>query len=99
MTNINAKLEVLFEFEKKLNLLIVEEEYESFRQQQDLFGDLLKDFLTKHSENELLSVIEPLKTLKKKVSTLQEKADNSVKILKDKSLALQRNKKKIKAYK
>jgi len=99
MTNINAKLEVLFEFEKKLNLLIVEEEYEEFRQQQDLFGDLLKDFLTKHTENELLTVIEPLKTLKKKISTLQEKADSSFKTLKDKSLALQRNKKKIKAYK
>ena len=49
MNNIRAKLEQIFEFEKELNHLLDEEKYESFQQQQELFGDQLKDFLNKYS--------------------------------------------------
>jgi len=99
MTNINAKLEVLFEFEKKLTLLLAEEEYEKFKQQQDLFSDQIKDLLSKHSENELNNVIEELKNLQNKVQLLQQQADACYLSLKNKSLLLQRNKNKINAYK
>lgn len=99
MTNTQAKLEILFEFEKKLNQLLDEEEYELFLQQQNLFGDQLKNFLNNHSEGELVSVIEHLKRLKSMVESLQQRADIYTKQLKQKSLQLQRNKKKIQAYK
>lgn len=99
MTNTQAKLEILFEFEKKLNQLLDEEEYELFLQQQNLFGDQLKNFLNNHSEDELVSVIEHLKRLKSMVESLQQRADIYTKQLKEKSLKLQRNKKKIQAYK
>lgn len=99
MTNIHAKLEVLFEFEKKLSLLLAEEEYEKFKQQQDLFSDQIKDLLSKHSENELNNFIEELKKLQNKVQLLQQQADACYLSLKNKSLLLQRNKSKINAYK
>jgi len=99
MTSIQAKLERLFEFEKKLNQLLDDEQYELFQQQQALFGDLIKDFLNKHSEDELTSVMEQLKKLQHSVKLLQERTDTSFKQLKEKSLLLQRNKKNIKAYK
>lgn len=99
MTNIQAKLEVLFEFEKKLTLLLAEEEYEKFKLQQDLFSDQIKDLLSKHSENELNNVIAELKKLQNKVQLLQQQADACCISLKNKSLLLQRNKSKINAYK
>ena len=99
MTNIQAKLEVLFEFEKKLTLLLAEEEYEKFKLQQDLFSDQIKDLLSKHSENELNNVIADLKKLQNKVQLLQQQADACYLSLKNKSLLLQRNKSKINAYK
>jgi len=99
MTRIHAKLEQLFEFDKKLNQLLDEEQYELFQQQQDLFSDLLKDFLNRHSEDELNSVLAQLKSLRSSVKLLQERTIVSSKQLKEKSLLLQRNKNKIKAYK
>lgn len=99
MTNVQAKLERLFEFEKKLNLILDEEQYELFLQQQALFGDQVKDLLSKHSEDELNSVIKQLKKLQHNIQLLQDRADVFYKQLKEKSLALQRNKNKIKAYK
>jgi|GEM_PF-4406100 len=99
MTNTQAKLELLFEFDKKLNQLLDEEEYDLFLQQQALFGDQVKKFLNSHSENELVNVIEHLKRLKIMVESLQKRADMYTKLLKEKSLKLQRNKNKIKAYK
>ena len=70
MTNIQAKLERLFEFNKELHLLLENKEYEEFQKQQELFGDLVKDFLNKHDEKELVSVIKPLKRLKNMVKLL-----------------------------
>ncbi|WP_298940553.1 hypothetical protein [uncultured Psychromonas sp.] len=99
MTNIQAKIDILFEFNKKLNQLLDEEEYADFLQQQNLFGDQVKDCLNSYSEEELLTVIESLKRLKVMVKELQNRADQCTKQLKEKSLTLQRNKKKIKAYK
>jgi len=99
MTNIQAKLERIFEFEKKLNALLDEEEYEQFLQQQELLGDLIKDFLKKHSETELNEVIDQLKRLQQIIHSLQERSSSCSQQLKEKSLLLQRNKNKINAYK
>ena len=99
MNNIKAKLEQIFEFEKKLNTLLDEEEYESFKQQQDLFADQLKDFLKKYSQAELNEEITQLKRLEGLVHKLQNRADIDAKKLKQQSLQLQRNKKKVNAYK
>lgn len=98
MTNIQAKLEILFDFEHKLNQLLDEEQYEAFLQQQNLFDDQLKNFLSSHSEDELINIIDRLKRLKIMVQSLQKRAGIDSKQLKEKSLALQRNKKKIKSY-
>jgi gas vesicle protein len=99
MTNIKAKLEMLFERHQKLEQLLNEEKYASFFKQQMLFGDQVKDCLNSYSEEQLLSVIDQLKELKKRVKALKDRADICTKELKDKSLQLQRNKKKINAYK
>lgn len=99
MSNTQAKLEQLFEFTQELRRLLESEEYELFNQQQALFGDLLKDFLTKSPESELVKVIEQLKNLQNVVKSLQQQADIATSQLKEQSLSLQRNKNKIKAYK
>lgn len=99
MTYTQAKLDRIFEYVNKLNVILDEQEYEQFVQQQDLFSDLLKDFLKKHSQEELNSVIEHLKRLQQAVNLLQERSSNESKQLKQKSLALQRNKNKVNAYK
>lgn len=99
MTNIQAKLEQLFEFERKLNETLEREEYELFFQQQALFGDQVKDFLNKHSQTELNNELKQLKRLKSMIKLLQEKSEAYTKTLKEQSLLLQRNKNKIKAYK
>jgi len=99
MNNIKAKLEQIFEFEKELNILLDEEDYESFKQQQDLFGDQLKDFLKKYSQAELNEEITQLKRLDDLVQKLRERADIDAKKLKAQSLKMQRNKSKINAYK
>ena len=99
MTNIQAKLERLFEFNKELHLLLENKEYEEFQKQQELFGDLVKDFLNKHNEKELVSVIKPLKRLKNMVKLLQEQSEDCAQELKQQSLSLKRNKNKIQAYK
>ncbi|TEW51608.1 hypothetical protein [Psychromonas algicola] len=99
MNNIKAKLEQIFEFEKELNILLDEEDYESFKQQQDLFAAQLKDFLKKYSQAELNEEITQLKRLDDLVEKLRERADIDAKKLKAQSLKMQRNKSKINAYK
>lgn len=99
MNNIKAKLEQIFEFEKELNILLDEENYSSFQQQQELFGDQLKDFLNKYSQHELNEEIKQLKRLEGLVQDLQKRANIDTQKLKGLSLQMQRNKKKINAYK
>lgn len=99
MNRFEAKIERLFEFLNELNELLDQEDYVKFQQQQELFGDLLKDFLNKHSESELNSIIGQLKKIKIEVKTLKDRTDKDAKNLKEKSLSFQRNKNKIKAYK
>ena len=82
-----------------IHLLLENEEYEEFQKQQELFGDLVKDFLNKHDEKELVSVIKPLKRLKNMVKLLQEQSEECAQELKQQSLSLKRNKNKIQAYK
>ena len=99
MTNTKAQLELLFEFEKKLNLLLDEEQYELFQQQQDLFTDQIKNLLDNNSENSLSAVIKELKLLESKIEALQTRSASYFEQLKEKSLLQKRNKNKIKAYK
>lgn len=99
MTNIKAQLELLFESEKKLNLLLDNEEYESFQQQQDLFSAQIRATLDNHSQESLSSVIEELKLLESKVGVLQNRSATHFEQLKEKSLLQKRNKNKINAYK
>ena len=99
MTNIKAQLELLFEFEKKLNLLLDEEQYELFQQQQDLFTDQIKNLLDNNSESDLSAVITELKLLESKIEALQTRSASYFEQLKEKSLLQKRNKNKIKAYK
>ena len=99
MTNIQAQLEQLFEFEKELNNLLDDEEYKQFQQQQELFSDKIKHVLNSQPQQILSDNIAHLKKLKNSVELLQQRADTEFNQLKDKSLSLQRNKNKIKAYK
>jgi len=99
MDNVKVKLEQIFEFEKKLNVLLDEEEYELFQQQQELFSEQLKKFLKEYTQDELNEEILQLKRLEELVQKLHERADNDTKKLKAQSLTMQRNKNKINAYK
>jgi len=94
-----AALEVLFGFVGKLNKLLDEEKYASFYKQQLLFDDQLKHYFKNYPEKELVDVLERLKILRAQINDLQTRAQIETKQLKEKSLNLQRNKKKIKAYK
>lgn len=99
MNNINAQLERLFEFEKQLNQLLDEEQYEQFQQQQDLFTDQVKYLLDNSSEEILATVITQLKQLEYAIKQLQSRSSVYFQELKEKSLLQRRNKSKIKAYK
>lgn len=99
MTNIQAQLEQLFELEKQLHTLLDDELYSQFQQQQVLFSDKINHLLDSHSEQQLVHDIERLKKLDNAVQSLQIRADDCFKSLKEKSLLMQRNKNKIKAYK
>ena len=98
MIDIQMRLHKLFEFEKKLHLLLDEQQYGLFNQHQALFGDLLRDFLKKHATSELNSVVEELTMLKSRMAAIQARAVTETQQLKEKTLLLQRNKNKIKAY-
>lgn len=99
MTNTKAQLELLFEFEKKLNLLLDEKQYELFQQQQDLFTNQIKNLLDNSSQSSLSAVIKELKLLESKIGALQARSAIYFEQLKEKSLLQKRNKNKIKAYK
>lgn len=99
MNNIKAKFEQFFEFEKDLNILLDEENYEEFQEQQALFASQLKDFLAKYSQEELNNEIEQLKRLDDLIQKLQARAKIDSQKLKEQSLLMQRNKKKVNAYK
>lgn len=99
MNNIKAKLEQIFEFEKELNTLLDEEQYESFKQQQGIFAVQLKEFLKKYSQSELNEEIAQLKRLENLIQKLKNRADLDAKKLKQQSLQLRQNKKKVNAYK
>jgi len=99
MTNIQAQLEKLFEFEKQLHILLDNEEYQQFQEQQDLFTAQLKFLLDNNSEDVLVTVITQLKQLENVIEQLKSRADIYFEQLKEKSLLQRRNKSKIKAYK
>ncbi|MDN2662882.1 hypothetical protein [Psychromonas sp. 14N.309.X.WAT.B.A12] len=99
MTNVQASIDRLLESEKHLHKLLDEQQYEQFLQQQEIFGNQLKTCVDSYTEEQLLDVIAPLKRLQESLNTLQQRAEGISLDLKEKSLILQRNKKKIKAYK
>ncbi|MEG3754645.1 hypothetical protein [Psychromonas arctica] len=99
MTNVQASIDRLLESEKYLHKLLDEQQYEQFLQQQETFGKQLKACIGSYTEEQLLAVIAPLKRLQESLDTLQQRAEVISIELKEKSLVLQRNKKKIKAYK
>lgn len=99
MTNIQAQLEQLLELEKQLNIFLDNEEYELFQKQQVVFTNQIQTLLDTHSQEDLISILKPLKQLQNKLAQLEERSADCSKQLKEKSLILQRNKKKIKAYK
>jgi len=99
MTSIQAQLERLFELEKELNTLLDEELYEEFLQQQDIFSEQIKYLLDNSSQEEMGSAIAQLKRLESSVQLLQLRSETYFQQLKEKSLSLKRNKKKISAYK
>jgi len=98
-TSTQAQFEQLFELEKQLNILLDEEQYEEFLEQQEQFSSKIKYLLDNSSEEEMGTVIQQLKRLKNSVQLLQERSDIFFKELKEKSLLMRRNKKKINAYK
>ncbi len=99
MTSTQAQLEQLFELEKQLNILLDEEQYETFLQKQDTFSDKIKYLLDSSSEEEMGKVIEQLKHLENAVQQIQERSNVYYQQLKEKSLLMNCNKKKINAYK
>ncbi|GLS89416.1 hypothetical protein GCM10007916_04830 [Psychromonas marina] len=99
MTNSQAQLEQLFELEKQLHTLLDDELYSQFQQQQVLFSDKINHLLDSQPEAQLIDNLEQLKKLDHAVQSLQMRADDCFKSLKEKSLLMQRNKNKIKAYK
>jgi len=99
MNEVKATFEQFFAFEKVLNLLLDEEDFDAFTEQQNVFQTQLKDFISRCSEQELNEQLPLLEQLEKQVEQLHQRAKVSTNQLKDKSLALQRNKKKLNAYK
>lgn len=97
--DITEQLKRLFTLEKELSSLLDNEEYELFQQQQDNFSDQIKALLDNNEAEVLSTVIEQLKQLENAVGQLQARSEVYFKQLKEKSLAQQRNKSKIKAYK
>ncbi|WP_413701372.1 hypothetical protein ACLKMH_06780 [Psychromonas sp. KJ10-10] len=98
MSNIQAQLDQLFELEKQLNIFLNNEEYEQFQEQQVVFTNKIQALLDTHSQEDLISILKPLKQLQNKLAQLEERSADCSKQLKEKSLVLKRNK-KIKAYK
>lgn len=96
---IELQLDALFAFELQLQVLLDEEKYELFQQQQDIFSAQISSLLSNNSSEELSTVVEKLKVLETKISALQLKASRCYQQLKEKSLLQKRNKDKIKAYK
>jgi hypothetical protein len=99
MTSSQAQLEQLFELEKQLHILLDEEQYEEFLQQQDIFSAQIKYLLDHSPEEEMLIIISQLKRLENAVELLQQRSNVYFQQLKEKSLLQRRNKSKIKAYK
>lgn len=98
-SNIESQLIKLFKFEKQLHLLLENEQYEQFQQQQDLFSEQISTLLDSNSAATLNRVIDKLKQLEANIAILQSKSENCFKQLKEKSLLQRRNKNKISAYK
>lgn len=97
-TKIELQLDELFKFEKQLHILLENEQYEKFQQQQDLFSDQIKALLDNNSAATLNRVVDKLKQLQTNIAILQHKSNASFKELKEQYLLQKRNKSKIKAY-
>jgi len=99
MNEINATFEQFFIFEKALNALLDDENFDAFSEQQAHFQNQLEAFLKGCSAQQLEQQVVHIERLASLVEQLHQRAERETKKLKDQSLALQRNKKKINAYK
>ncbi|RBW47423.1 hypothetical protein DS885_03225 [Psychromonas sp. B3M02] len=99
MTDLATGIQTLLDSEQQLHKLLDEQQYEQFLQQQEMFGKQLKACISSLTEAQLISAIAPLNQLQERLDTLQSRAEKVGQDLKEKALILQRNKKKINAYK
>ena len=97
--HIEQQLDALLTLQKQLNILLKEEQYEDFLQQQIILSQQIKEFMDSHSPDSLTQVLNKLRRLEEKTTALTIQAESHFKQLKDKSLLQQRNKNRLKAYK
>ena len=98
-SHIEQQLDALLTLQKKLSILLKEEQYEDFQRQQIKLSQQIKAFMDSHSQDSLTQVLNKLQRLEEKTITLTIQAKSHFKQLKDKSLLQQRNKNRLKAYK
>ncbi len=96
---IEDQLNALFAVVKLLHKLIEDEEYEQFKQQQELLSSNLEELLDGSSQEALIFNLEALKKLEAEIEILQEKSQTCMVQLKDRSLKQKRTSNKLKAYK
>lgn len=95
---INEEVDQLMALIDTMNESIIEEQHVEFSEQQVFFAKKMQDVLDNASEAQLLSIIEPLKNMQKRLDQIQKKAEVLQVELKEKSLALKRARKNINAY-
>lgn len=99
MMNIEQEIDQLFALIETMDQCIADQQYIEFSEQQAFFSKKMQQVLTRASEDELLSVLKQLKSIKKTVAQTQAKSAILQTELKEKSLALKRGRKGVKAYK
>lgn len=97
--SIELQLDALLTQQQQLEILLKQEQYEVFQQQEITLSLQIKTFMNSYSPNSLTKVLAKLQALEKKTIQLKTLADIHYKQLKDKSLLQQRNKNRLKAYK
>lgn len=97
-TSIEQLLDELLMQQQQLEVLLKEEQYEAFQQQQITLSLQIKRLMNNHSQESLITVFTKLQVLEKKTIQLKALAEVHFKQLKDKSLLQRRNKNRLKAY-
>lgn len=98
-TLIQTQLEKLLEHELQLNIILDNQDYKSYQEQESLFSEQVKLFIINNSTESLNNITEQIKDFELKIKALQKKSEAHLNQLKEKSLLQRRNKNKLKAYK